>query len=1048
MAKLIPFTKLEAVVLLDAYLGINATGITRQEAVKNASSALRKMAVNSGIEIDDIYRNTNGITFQMASMESAYLGHTILKPATHLFTEVVLMYKTERDEYNRLLKEAKSMIEGKKTTEDLFWSWLSQRLSPTQVSEMRLCYPEIEGFCLRIKALSKPLFETTEYSKVKKLHSAITENRLFQLAHKKQMKKYDAAIRFYIEFVKNNEQALNAPIESPKPVEIETVKAINQPVNYSRTEDDKALETMYPILFKRVFSALKETTEATGKGMNPSDVLKTINSYFRQSDVDAILKHASWSEEKPDGLFVYTDAIAIHTEVKKEPTITSSVQSESDIGIIDFCNIPSLAYTTPIEVKYFDKCIEITQSWTDAYVNLFNALYEDYESVIPVGKSFYGSGRVDLSDFLDSLGVMTAPKRVAGNLMLETNISATDTARKIKALLDICNVDYENVIIRYQKKVGVAERTVKPRVETKPSVAKPQYVSDDSFYEYLQNTLHMAPPTCRSYVSAIRTAERYASENGYSSSHIYNASSSDVKALVDQLLSDNEFKRYNESQHNRFQAAFNKLLDMLNAGGVQTRIVNQPLVEDMEPFETVLAERFVKGFRLGSTLDMKKFKRYYEELLGKTLDKPDNEIEQVIRKCGIIHEEKLFLPRCMLDEETKQRLFSYIHAAFDEGKSAIYYEALFHEFSEVFLDHYIYDASMLKSYLEFENDGSYFTDKNHLAREAGVAKEPIDEIRTCMRENARPMTKDELYAILTHLPKSKIDAILSTNLEFPRNSKGEFFHADLLALTDEELENIAELIDDAIRTHHYISGTELMNAVRKKYPQTYEGYSSYSDLGWREALKYKYGSRFSFKGNIISNPNEMLSMIDVFGDLAENSEHITTDELQQFADEMGTVIYFDAIYDKALRINEKEFVSKHQAAFRIKETDTTLDRFCTGNYLPLGKIREFGIFPDAGFRWTTYLLESYVAYYSDKYVLIHPGYNRYCAVGAIVKKSAGYENLDELVIDVLADSGIQLNKAAALDYLVNEGYIARRTYAGIEGILLQAAARRKQERRP
>ena len=40
--------------------------------IKLCSKTLHMMATNSGSEIDDIYRNVNGITFQMGSMESAY----------------------------------------------------------------------------------------------------------------------------------------------------------------------------------------------------------------------------------------------------------------------------------------------------------------------------------------------------------------------------------------------------------------------------------------------------------------------------------------------------------------------------------------------------------------------------------------------------------------------------------------------------------------------------------------------------------------------------------------------------------------------------------------------------------------------------------------------------------------------------------------------------------------------------------------------------------------------------------------------------------------
>ena len=72
-----PWNKYEAVILLQGVLDVQSGKLSRMDAIKEVSARLRKMALNSGIEIDDTYRNVNGISFQMCSMESAYYGRTI-----------------------------------------------------------------------------------------------------------------------------------------------------------------------------------------------------------------------------------------------------------------------------------------------------------------------------------------------------------------------------------------------------------------------------------------------------------------------------------------------------------------------------------------------------------------------------------------------------------------------------------------------------------------------------------------------------------------------------------------------------------------------------------------------------------------------------------------------------------------------------------------------------------------------------------------------------------------------------------------------------------
>ena len=142
MAKQIPFSEHEAALLLNYYLKVLSGEMERMPAVKACSKMLRDMAQNSGIIIDEIYRNVNGISFQMASMESAFQGKTIRKPATRLFMETVELYRTNRTAYDKLLREARIMAGEKQDNETLFMEWLSEQVSNAQLSELYICYKD------------------------------------------------------------------------------------------------------------------------------------------------------------------------------------------------------------------------------------------------------------------------------------------------------------------------------------------------------------------------------------------------------------------------------------------------------------------------------------------------------------------------------------------------------------------------------------------------------------------------------------------------------------------------------------------------------------------------------------------------------------------------------------------------------------------------------------------------------------------------------------------------------------------------------------------
>ena len=186
--------------LLDAYLRTVSGDASRRDAVKDCSDALRRMATNKGIEIEDAYRNIGGISFQLASMESAYRGETITKPATKLFSETVSMYRNDRKKYEGLLKEAKLMADGKHNGEAAFMSWLSKKVSPAQLSELYLVFQEIEQQAKKAKIVKKSLYENSDVAVFKKIRSNMEQSRVFKFTHKRQMGRINAALNYLIQY--------------------------------------------------------------------------------------------------------------------------------------------------------------------------------------------------------------------------------------------------------------------------------------------------------------------------------------------------------------------------------------------------------------------------------------------------------------------------------------------------------------------------------------------------------------------------------------------------------------------------------------------------------------------------------------------------------------------------------------------------------------------------------------------------------------------------------------------------------------------------------
>ena len=946
------------------------------------------------------------------------------------------------------------MMSGGRAVENDFMKYLSERVTPAQLSELYRYYSEIETFCLKIKVLKKPLFETTDFEIIKKVQRTIEQNKIFRITHRRQIKEIVDAGRYYYNFIKEGlyididhedaegqsttqQEMSNKCAPHVDITEVETPAAA-----YTKTSQDERLLQRHPIVYNQIYSALKAYPE--NQRVTIREMYDIINHTACPVVVEEILDNVSWASNIGDAYFFSEGipAIALGTSNTEAPNRDETAFK------IDFNADLDLAYTRPERFSYFGEERVCGESWTLLYVAVMGVVLEDYPHMFKPRMSFsQAQRRIDLAS-IDDYAFMIAPKPIPGTeYVLETNLNANDIVTKIRYILNLCNVDYENIMITYRKKAQ--DHSAVELQEERIISEQFGEINSGSFSHYLSKVQKMADATCRNYASAIKSCEAFAREHQLKSWKLYETDKQTAQETIRLLLSNADFLVYNTRQHNRFSAALQKFLGFIGANSTWDAPEKNDLELERpcrnEGYAEVLKQYFKKGFRMDSPLEIRKFRKYYSTTLDTELTDSDDIISTTIKQLCIIYEGKAYLPDVMLSEEQKAELLNYIETAFAEGKTAIYYQAIFAEFSDVFLDYHIHDADMLKSYLAFIGDGRFFINRSFISKKPGVSMDPVSEVRSCLQGFGRPVTYDELFTALPHLPQNKIKSVLAGNVEFVNNGHSEYFHESIVRLSDEELNGIAEIIQRTIDENDFISGNELYDAIHAKYPYIVEENHVLSVYGFRDALKAKLGDKFSFRGNIISRLGEELSMADVFTKYARNRDTFTLAELQSFANSLATPIYFEAIYENSLRISRDRFIAKNAAQFPVEAIDEALDRICMGKYIPLQEVTNFGALPYAGFPWNSFLLEHYVASYSQKYKLLHGNFNATACAGAIVKRSADIGSFDDLIVDILANNQIEMKKDSVLQYLSDKGYLARRRYSEIESLIIQANAQRQRK---
>lgn len=112
------WNKFEAALLVDTYEKVAKGELVRKVAVAKLSKRLRYRKIKNGIEVNEKYRNENGIQLQLSIMENILThGEKGLTSRSRLFEDVAQLATENLDEYTALLHEAVQMYPEPEDTE-------------------------------------------------------------------------------------------------------------------------------------------------------------------------------------------------------------------------------------------------------------------------------------------------------------------------------------------------------------------------------------------------------------------------------------------------------------------------------------------------------------------------------------------------------------------------------------------------------------------------------------------------------------------------------------------------------------------------------------------------------------------------------------------------------------------------------------------------------------------------------------------------------------------------------------------------------------------
>jgi len=469
--------------------------------------------------------------------------------------------------------------------------------------------------------------------------------------------------------------------------------------------------------------------------------------------------------------------------------------------------------------------------------------------------------------------------------------------------------------------------------------------------------------------------------------------------------------------------------------------------------ERILLENFPNGIRLRLPLDIRRFKHCFAEKFGEEYSGDKDALRAEIAKLCIIVGDYAKAVASLISVPLAEDIVSYLNRQFAKGEYYVHYDALYDMFKDRILQDGLKESNgnILRQCLQIVARGYFCYALEYVVPKSGnnASNSIYDRVADCIRDYGFPIRREELYQKLPNMSRKVIDKVITKNRkEFINDGSGFFFYYDMFSLSEEEKECVENIIERLLSVKNSISGEELLEAIEEKNPNIIADNSVFSPLGKRNVLKYYFEHKYSFRGNVISKYSVSASVTDMFAEFCKENLPFDIDALKTFAESLGSVVYYDTVYDNSLRISQREFVRKENARFDVDATDKAIECYMQSRqYMPLSEIKHFAAFPYAGYVWNEFLLEHYVYAFSSRFKLIHAvSFAQNAVAGGIVYKSADINSFDELSANALADCAVALNKEEAIDWLKNNGYMLRRAYSNIDTVLIKAQELRNKRR--
>lgn len=588
-----------------------------------------------------------------------------------------------------------------------------------------------------------------------------------------------------------------------------------------------------------------------------------------------------------------------------------------------------------------------------------------------------------------------------------------------------------------------------PDEETEEKDKPSSGINKSDFYLWMTENKGLAAPTGRSYASAINRCDSLCAEHNIGTGRIYGEESLDkLERNIALLTLDDDFRVYNETQHNRLTAALAKYLEFLGLKeGIKFQKSKAEKVSPQEKVsqdeldrirETLKLPRFEYGFK-DDGVELYRFRASYEEVNDSECSLSDDVLLNAIKEMGFEFDGKVYL----ISDDSMKSIVDEINDYKNHGINIVYYDSLydfkFYEYSEA----KIISSDMLKEILkhlmsQFRYRSNYFALPSEHQTELELIRNDI--IRVWGSNTLQ--TFDELSMKLPLIPMDKIKFTLAQQPAFVWNSAETYMQADWFEADETEIENLSDYIDEQCEEHGVVSLDEI------QFDHLIEANPEISETALYTCFCKLVEDRFERNARVLTRKGASKDTYTAVIEFCRKQDKCTYDHLEGIAKRVTGTIRRPDIIEAAnavmVRVDKDDFIADRFIQFDTDRIDAALDYVITDDFIGMREITTFSTFPFCGYGWNLYLLESYCRRFSKKYKYETRRANSSNS-GAIVVKSCTLSYHD-IMTQAVARSGRDLQQSEIFGFLTEAGYMERKKYRDIDLLINEAAQLRERRK--